>query len=121
MRAQPRRKSKHISAGAENPAFDRASNRVSAATPCLLRFLAAVWSLRKLRKNIDLEVLDADADAAAKCGAVLLSAFRAVAIQHPHQWPDNLGLDAAAQPGSSHNSPSSLLFSSIPRSSIGRR
>jgi hypothetical protein len=43
------------------------------------------------------EVLDADAGAAAKCAAVLLSAFRAAAIQHPHQWPDNLELDAAAQ------------------------
>jgi hypothetical protein len=39
---------------------------------------------------------------APKCGAVLLSTFRAVAIQRPHQWPDNLELDAAAQAASSH-------------------
>lgn len=51
---------------------------------------------------------------APKCGAVLLSTFRAVAIQRPHQWPDNLELDAAAQAASSHirhRSPSFLRSS----------
>src|SRR5271156_3448827 len=69
--SQARRKSKHISAGTDNPAFDRASNReretqaeirrsteypvealMSAATPYRLRFLVGVWQLRNLRKSI---------------------------------------------------------------------
>jgi hypothetical protein len=60
--SQERPKNIHISAGADNPAFDRASNRegetkaeirrsteypvealMSAATPYLLRFLVGAW------------------------------------------------------------------------------
>jgi hypothetical protein len=44
------------------------------------------WLQKQFRRLILwIEGPDADAGAAAKCGAVLLSAFRAVAVQHPHQ------------------------------------